>query len=199
MAQYSELIAKHEECLAPLFYAELSRAAVAKENCVNLAEFYAKLRVRWLEADAKLVALHAKMRSTAEEWPSEFPAGTTKPDEAKTLERVARDSPMLSKFARESGVFWNMNRFVEDPEAEHQSFKKRVVWTEEEKEDFVEAYMQHPKKFRVIAKDLPGKGVKDVIEFYYLNRHSLGLKEKEPASRRRAKTRVISEGAIKKE
>jgi hypothetical protein len=198
--QFSENLSVHEEFLQPLFYAAFCKAAIVQEDRTERAKAYQRQRLKWLENEAKMSECLARVRPTEEEeWPTEFPNGTTKPEGAKTLALTAPDRPMLSKFERKEGLFWDMNRFVENPEEEHQRFKRRVGWTEKEKERFVEAYIQHPKKFRVIVRDLPGKSVGDAIEFYYLNRFSLGLKEKEPLSRRRGKAKVISEGTIKKE
>jgi hypothetical protein len=195
--QYSDALTKHGACLAPLFYAEFCRVSLIFESQAHLAKLYHIFHQKWLENNGILTDFHSHVRVGHIEWPPEFPVGATKPDPLKTLEMVAPDRPMVSKFARREGLFWDMNRAVEDPVSEHKHFKKRVIWTEDEKDVFIEAYMQHPKKFRMIARDLPGKEVKDVIEFYYLNRYALGLKEKEPASRRKGSSRVISEGIIK--
>jgi hypothetical protein len=199
MPQYLEGVVEHERCLSPLFFAEFSRAVVLREQRDALVNGYLEHRTRWLENHARIAELNSTIRTATEEWPLEFPKGTTKPDAAKAVEWVAPDQPMLSNFGKENSRFWDINRFVEDPENEHNIFKKRVVWTEAEKERFVDAYCEHPKQFRLIANELPGKQVKDVIEFYYLNRHRLKLKENEPASRRKGKVRVISEGMVRKE
>ena len=72
-----------------------------------------------------------------------------------------------------------MNRFVEDPKREHDEFRARLHWSNDERQTFVEVYRKNPKDFRKIADALPEKTHKDVIEFYYLNRYALCLKENE--------------------
>ena len=109
---------------------------------------------------------------------------------------TAPDQPQLmTRIRREAMCYYNTNGFVEDPEAEHRKFKNRISWSDEEKQIFVEKYVQHPKKFGIIAAALPLKSVKDVIEFYYINRYDLCLKEKEGAFRKRGgRRKVTSEG-----
>jgi hypothetical protein len=114
------------------------------------------------------------------------------------LDLVADDQPMLPRLIRRGMKYFDTNGFAARPEEEHILFKKRVVWTQKERDKFVERYTQHPKRFRMIARELPDKTVKDVIEFYYLNRFALSLKDKETSAKRWGKAKVISEGAIKK-
>jgi hypothetical protein len=102
------------------------------------------------------------------------PRGTTKPKADRLIDLVA------------------------DAADAHTRFKRRVTWTQKERDRFIERYTIHPKRFRLIAKELPDKSVKDVIEFYYLNKFVLCLKEKEMSSKRCEKAKVTSEGAINK-
>jgi hypothetical protein len=165
---------------------------------IGLAHDYSRLREIWLEKDQKLSRAMSRISCCQVEWPPEFPKGTTKPDVDRIMDLVAGDQPMLTGPRRRAAVYCDTNGFVADPVDAQARFKRRVVWTQKERGRFVERYTLHPKMFRLIAKELPDKSVKDVIEFYYLNRFALSLKEKETSAKRRGKAKVMSEGAIKK-
>jgi hypothetical protein len=103
----------------------------------------------------------------------------------------------LSKRERRANVYYDMNGLIDDPQFAHERFRARICWTEEERAIFIEKYKQHQKDFRKIKAALQDKTYKDVIEFYYLNRYPLNLRDTE-GSKRRPKKKVISEGVAKR-
>jgi hypothetical protein len=121
-------------------------------------------------------------------------------DDAARLRWTAPDQQMyLSQRERTIHCYYDMNGFVEDPPFKHAEFKGRISWTDEERDIFLEKYGQHPKDFRKIQAALPEKSHKDVIEFYYLKRYELNLKELGAAAKKRGgKKKVISEGVAKR-
>jgi hypothetical protein len=121
-------------------------------------------------------------------------------DDAARLRWTAPDQQMyLSDKDRQIHCYFDMNGFIPDPVAVHLAFKTRGSWTDEERTIFLEKYGQHPKDFRKIRTALPEKTLKDVIEFYYLKRYELNLKELGAAAKKRGgPKKVISEGVAKR-
>jgi hypothetical protein len=121
-----------------------------------------------------------------------------KVDNALRLRWTAPDQRMfLSKKERRENAYYDMNNFVPDPQAAHDEFRARVIWSEEERAIFLDKFKQHGKDFRKIKAALPEKTHKEVIEFYYLNRFPLNLRDNE-GTRGRGKKKVVSEGVVKK-
>ena len=120
--------------------------------------------------------------------------------ESTLLHCCANDEPMyLDEMEKHEYVFYDMNRFVEDPVAEHLAYKRRLIWTDAEIKIFLERYAQHPREFKRIAASLPSKCVKDVIEFYDIHRIDLNLKDIEVASRKKGqRKKMVSEGSVRK-
>jgi hypothetical protein len=169
------------------------------EHRAELAKCYCRRREHWIQNNELLMRALMHIRPTFELWPPEFPRESIQRNPEKVMELTAPDQQMLSKFAQKMELVWDSNLFVEDPLREHKEFKGRVLWTDADKDIFVREYVRRPKKFAMIAKNLPGKSVGEVIEFYYQNRYTLSLKERELAFRPGGKPRVISEGLIKKD
>lgn len=197
---YKETIDDYEKYLAPLFYYHFQLKQIINDKQISYTSQYMQKKNNWEEQFPYFDEYAARVDYVSDNWPAEFPKGKTKPVDAACLKWVAPDQPLLSSnMKKEALCYYNMNGFVEDPQAEHDEFRNRVTWSEEEKKKFVSKYTQHPKKFRLIAESLPLKSVKDVVEFYYVNRFALSLKEKEGARRKRGgKAKVVSEGAAKK-
>jgi hypothetical protein len=142
-----------------------------------------------------LTDLQLRFQTAQDDWPPEFPREVTRPDLERIRLLAADDQPILLKHQRMQAVICDTYRLVSDARAEHETLKRRVAWTEEEKETFREIYARHPKKFKRIADQLPNQQVKHVIEFSYLNWLTLELNNREP--RRRRGPRVVSEGTVR--
>jgi hypothetical protein len=200
LPQFRQMVAAQSRNIVPLFESEcLSRSVLSEHEMALTSEYHQRAKF-WEYARSVIGEYSAKTLEKRDSWPAGFPAERPNIDPAARLRWVAPDSPMfLSKQDRFSGCFFNMNGFVNDPMAEHNEYKDRLVWTEEETQIFVEKYKQNPKDFRRIKSALPDKCHKDVIEFYYLNRYEMGLRENEGAAKKRGgKKKVISEGNVKK-
>lgn len=197
---YKETIQEYGEILAPLLCYHFQLKEIAVEKQVSYTFHYLEKRKNWEEKFSFFDEYAARVDYVSENWPPEFPKGKTKKDDNEALKWVAPDQSMfITNMKKESQCYYNMNGFVEDPIAEHDMYRHRISWNEDEKKTFIEKYTQHPKKFRLIAEALPLKSVKDVIEFYNINRFTLGLKEKEGARRKRGgKAKVVSEGASRR-
>ena len=71
--------------------------------------------------------------------------------------------------------FINTNGLVENSEELERELKFANPWTEREKAIFVECYLSYPKNFRKIKTFLEYKSTEDVVQFYYLNKRTLGV------------------------
>ena len=197
LPEYKKKTQEYYNMLAPLFFVQMYNAEIVQEKKASLARRYLEIKKKWDKGAKAIDEYSERMDNCHERWPPEFPPSKTKTDNEEDVRKyTAPDQPQLmTRIRRESMCYYNTNGFVEDPEAEHRKFKNRISWSDEEKQIFVEKYVQHPKKFGIIAAALPLKSVKDVIEFYYINRYDLCLKEKEGAFRKRGgRRKVTSEG-----
>ncbi|OHS96428.1 Myb-like DNA-binding domain containing protein [Tritrichomonas foetus] len=198
---YHKTIGEAQEYIAPIFAAHFESRELIKQKQESLTKFYVESNIANKVLRDKVDEYNARVDSVSENWPEEFPKNqkTKTEDENELLRWVAPDQPMLmTKIRLMTNCYYNTNGFVPDPVAAHDSFRNRISWSEDERKKFVSKYIQHPKKFKLIADALPLKTVKDVIEFYYVNRYTLSLKEKEGARRKRGgKKKVISEGSTK--
>lgn len=198
---YHRMIQTQEKNVVPLFSSQYSKRANLLETRQELARIYVDKYKYWKDVLCKEIDdYNSRTDEKSEVWPPEFASELPKVDDAIRVKWCAQDQPMLlSERDKEAECYWNTNGFVEDPVAEHNKYRARLCWTEEERITFVEKYRQHPKDFRKIAAALPEKTHKDVIEFYYVNRYELSLRENEGAAKKRgAKKKVMSEGSTKK-
>lgn len=197
---YRRTISSQRRNLVPLFHSQLTERVFVDEHARELALRYKEKRERWLEKVDMVTEYSAKTDMKSDVWPPEFTMDTPKIEDSARLKWVARDQPMyLSPRDRRSECYYDMNRFVEDPRREHDEYRARLHWSNDERQIFIEIYRKNPKNFRKIADALPEKTHKDVIEFYYLNRYALCLKENEGMARKRGgRKKVISEGSTKK-
>ena len=197
---YRRTISNQKKNLVPLFHSQLTERVFVDEHARELALVYKQKHDNWVRERDMLTEYSVKTDMKSDVWPPEFTMDTQQIDDAARLKWVARDQPMyLSSKDRRSECYYDMNRFVEDPKREHDEFRARLHWSNDERQTFVEVYRKNPKDFRKIADALPEKTTKDVIEFYYLNRYTLCLKENEGLARKRGgRKKVISEGSTKK-
>jgi hypothetical protein len=152
----------------------------------------------WEAYCGRLSEVKREERAVVGTWPKEFTKPRIRSLEA-IRERAGGDQPMfLDPGEREEYRFFNMNGLVEDPVGEHRAYRRRLVWTDAEVVTFVERYGQHPRDFKRIASGLAGKSVKDVIEFYNIERGRLNLKELDLIARKKGQKRVIGEGSLVK-
>jgi hypothetical protein len=159
---------------------------------------YLERRAHWEAFSVALERYHRESRELLDQWPKEMV--DVKPFTSKDGKEVlAPDQPMyLDEVEAHTYVFFTMNGFVPDPVAAHREYRQRLCWTASEKQVFIDKYRLHPREFKKIAAGLPHKSVKDVIEYYYINRINLNLKEIEQQSKKRGRKRVITEGAVRK-
>ncbi|KAK8892362.1 hypothetical protein M9Y10_029588 [Tritrichomonas musculus] len=197
---YKTTIQDIKEMVAPVFAAHFKSRELIKQKQEYLTKCYLEIHEESKHLRDKVDDYNIRVDSVSENWPSDFPKGKTKTENEEELAKwTAPDQPMLMTQTRLiTNCYYNTNGYVPNPVEAHEEYKNRISWSDDEKKKFVSKYMQHPKKFRLIADSLPLKSVKDVIEFYYVNRYTLSLKEKETARRKRGgKKKVISEGSAK--
>ena len=199
LPQFKKTINDHKELLTPLYAAKFAEKDILLEKEDELAAKYNELSEPWEERQKIIDEYNDRTSEKTENWPSEFKFDRPVLDDAARLKWAAQDTPMiLSKRQQIDRCYYDTNSFVADPVQEFKDYKQRLSWTEEEKKIFVEKYTLHPKDFALIADSLPDKTIKEVIEFYYLNRYHMNLKENEGAARRRGgKKKVVTEGSKK--
>jgi hypothetical protein len=199
LPRFKHTIATQQANVLPLFESEFAHRILANEYGEQLAQQYCTRQTKWMHMVDIVTEYSSKTQETLIVWPPEFPAmDAPKVDNALRLRWTAPDQRMfLSTKERRANVYYDMNGLIADPRVEHDEFRARVCWTEEERTIFIEKYKQHQKDFRKIKAALPDKTYKDVIEFYYLNRYPLNLRDSE-GTKRRAKKKVISEGVAKR-
>ena len=174
-----------------------------EENKYNqkLANEYVKIRSDYDVYTESLSEYHKEYKRAVDEWPPEFQYSILKPTELSEVQPYCAPDVNQYKLEEEQECFmyYDENMLVEDPVKEHEMFKRRLTWTDDEKKIFYEKYGQHPREFKKIANALPGKSTKDVIEFYFLNRIPMNLHELDVRARTKGHhKKVISEGSSKK-
>ena len=199
LPQFKKTIEDHTQLLTPIYAAKYAEKDVLLEHEDELAEEYLGLDGPWQQKQKVIDEYNDRTSEKSENWPSEFKFERPNLDDAARLKWAAQDTPMiLSRQQQIDRCYFDTNSLVNDPVQEYKDYKQRLSWTEEEKKIFVEKYTMHPKDFSFIADALPDKTIKEVIEFYYLNRYHMNLKENEGAARRRGgKKKVVTEGSKK--
>ena len=193
------VVHSQEDLIEPMYLVVRNWKSVVAEKAYSLAIEYVERRAKWVNLCAALNEESKQARRLLDQWPPEFTQCQQKTNDALIKSLVGPDEPMyLDPLEGQSYGFFDMNKFVEDPVAEHNAYRKRLVWTEAEVKTFLERYAQHPREFKRISTGLPMKTVKDVIEFYNIHRIDLNLKDIEVASRKRGRKKMISEGVVRK-
>ena len=98
--------------------------------------------------------------------------------------------PMLLPADERKRRFINNNGLILDPLKEYEERKWVNMWTDDEKQNFREKFLQHPKNFGQIATCLERKTVSESVQFYYLSKKSENYKQllrksRVPSRRRR--------------
>ena len=192
----------HDEMLPLMFTSVFYHHEIEREKEEALAAQYEEIHKTWEKQNDAIDTMNTKEHNFSFRWPEEMASKQTKDPKDENLRMVvAPDIHMLlDPSEKEVQRVWSDTNLVEDPEGEHQKFKSRLRWTDEEKQIFVDKYCAHTKCFSKIASYLPDKTVKDTIEFYYLNKELLDLDGLQAASKRRgSKKRVVTEGAVNKD
>jgi hypothetical protein len=160
----------------------------------QLANVYREKREVWERYSEDLGEYHKNLGKAIDQWPPEFKLSVSKSSNSNDI--TAYCAPDVLQYKTEEDkqcyLYYDENNLVEDPVLEHELFKRRVGWTEDEKRIFLEKYAQHPKQFKKIANALPGKCTKDVIEYYFINRVKLNLHEVRRLSKGKGRHRKIT-------
>ncbi|KAH0787762.1 Myb-like DNA-binding domain containing protein [Histomonas meleagridis] len=185
----SETIKRHDPLLDPMLTTITHRRNLVRIKATNLAFEYVD-RSRMNEKLCAILNTYSnEARQSVPVWPKEFERRVKKIPNPKG---VAPDQFMyLDDMEKESYLLYDTNRFVSDPLQAHIQYKKRIAWAESEKQIFLEKYAQHPKDFKKIASCIHTKSVKDVVEYYGVNRIRLNLKQLETTGKRRGRKRTL--------
>ena len=189
------------ESVDAMFRTVCAERTFADEKARDLTRRYMERRAQWNNFDLAISIYHRQARELLESWPPEMIPTKQQKDKDKRLvpQSWAKDEPMyLDDVEFYTYAFYNMNGFVEDPVKAHNDYRKRLVWTDTEKQIFLDKYRLHPREFRKIAAGLPNKSVKDCIEFYYVHRIDMKLKELEQMTKKRGRKKMLAEGAVRK-
>lgn len=200
VGDYPFYFSDNSQFLAPMLEHIADRKEREYEYNQKLCKEYIERRANWQKLSDNLNNYHKVLHASIDQWPPEFAVNRPKDNDLeKILSVVAPDQIMYNDpEERESYLYFDENMLVEDPVLAHNQFKQRIVWTDQEKQIFMEKYALHPREFKKIANSLPGKTIKDVIEYYHNYRIKLDLKKLEVAARSKgSKRRVITEGSRK--
>jgi hypothetical protein len=196
LPMFRQIIATQQANVFPLFECKYTERVLLREHEMELARQYQRRQGEWLHVVDIVGEYSAKTEEKFIVWPPEFPTESPRIDDALRLRWCAPDQRLYTVRERRSHCFHDMNGFVADPRQAHAEYRERLCWTEEERTVFVEKWRAHAKDFRKIKNALPEKSHKDVIEFYYLNRFELNLRDMDGAAKKRGgKRKVISEGS----
>ena len=173
-----------------------------EENKFNqqLATEYAYIHSKHEDLSNAVTEYYKLYQRSVDEWPPEFQFSTPRPTELSQVQPYCAPDVIQYKLQEEQEcyLYYDENMLVEDPVKEHEQYKRRLTWTDDEKKIFYEKYALHPREFKKIANALPGKSTKDVIEFYFLNRKPMNLHELDLRARTKGHhKKVISEGGAK--
>lgn len=172
-----------------------------KENEYHraLTDVYLEKREKWEPYSESLSKYHKTLRKAVDQWPPEFKLSILKSTNSSDITPYCAQDVLQYKTEedKQGYLYYDENNLVEDPVFEHEYFKRRIGWTEEEKKIFLEKYAQHPKEFKKIANAIPGKCTKDVIEYYFINRIKLNLHEVKRLSRSKGHKKITTEGGNK--
>lgn len=180
-----------------MFTVIFKRMQLQQEKLYLLTLKYVELRDVWTQLCNYVDCLNIRTHKKLGEWGIEQILAPTAYDEGGQ----APDVPMHIDHDFQSIMLYDTNRFVKDPELEHNQFKKRIVWLPFEVKLFYDKFFMYPKKFGKISKCFPDKTTKDVIEFYYSHRYTTEMKQVITRLKHRGKmsnNKVASEGQVKK-
>lgn len=203
LPQYKKNIETQSDFLPVIFNSIFWRKSIVREQKMLYAEHYKRLMEIWKQqvnpaVDSINLKYHIDMRNV---WGDEQQQEPTVPFEGP--EATANVAPDVEQRLRIELPAYNNyvdnNMFVEDPVRAHEDFKRRIRWTDEEKERFLQLFWMHPHKFSKIAESFPNKTGKDMIEMYYCIKTSDDMSRAKAAmiQRRGAKAKkVITEGKV---
>jgi hypothetical protein len=196
----AENIEWHCELLDPMIRIVYGWRSLASEKSHLLAREYVDKRVLWDNISRALERYHRENREAIDHWPPEIASKSPKTKDISILSQYAGGDVAMylddSEFYNYG--FYSMNGLVTDPVLSHLQYRKRLSWTAAERQTFLDKYRLHRREFKKIAAGLPHKSVKDVIEYYYVHRIDLNLKEVEQQSKKRGRKKVFTEGAVRK-
>lgn len=99
-------------------------------------------------------------------------------------------------------LYNDKNSFVKDPVKAHEDFKKRIYWSDKDKDLFYDLFMTMPHQFKKISTYFPQRTTKDMIEFYYRTKSTFDFEGARAARRNKkqqvGKKKVYSEGSVRK-
>lgn len=180
-----------------MFTIIFKRMQLQQEKLHLLTMKYIELRDIWKQLCNYVDCLNIRTHKKLGEWGIEQILSPTAYDEGGQ----APDVIMHLDHSFQSIMIYDMNRFVKNPEFEHNQFKKRIVWLPFEEKTFYEKFYLYPKKFSKISSFLPDKTTKDAIEFYYTHKYTAEMKQVITRLKHRGKVinnKVASEGKVKK-
>lgn len=180
-----------------MFTIIFKRMQLQQEKLIYLTSKYIEIREVWEQLCNYVDCLNIRSHKKLGEWGTEQVLTLTAYEDGGR----APDIEMHIDHDFQSITLYDMNRFVKDPKLEHENFKRRIVWLPHEEKIFYEKFYTYPKEFGKIAKFLPDKTTKDMIEFYYTHKYTTEMKQVITRLKHRGKmtnNKVASEGKVKK-
>lgn len=68
------------------------------------------------------------------------------------------------------------DKLILDP-LEELNEQRKIDWTEEEKQIFTKKFLEHPKKFGLIAENIPNKTAAQCVQYYYMSKRKINYKK----------------------
>jgi hypothetical protein len=199
---YQENMQRHVEALSFVFTSIFWRAAVVHDQKMSFASQYVQIYRMWKTefcpaVDTLNLKYHRDMRV---DWGEEQAQQPTVPFEGPDA-KAGVVCDIEQRLRTEIPRYWDYydtNRFVQDPIYAHIQYKRRLAWTEEERELFLRLFWAHPHEFARIAESFPDKTTKDIVEFYYLTKTSHQMVAAKGMKKKRvgAKAKRLTEGKV---
>lgn len=200
---YEKVLKKQKEDLPLKFVSVFWMRYLTHENAYNLQMEYLAIQDLWIHNFIPAIdSLNLRSHVYNKFWGEEQSPQPTVPFEGPNATvGVAPDIEMILSYEQYPVNFYDNNRFVEDPAREHLEYKNRVVWSEQDKEKFLDLFWTFPHQFQHISTHFPDKTCKDMIEYYYLTKTSKEMEARKALKVQRmgSKTKkVITEGKVER-
>ncbi|KAH9362604.1 hypothetical protein HPB48_015482 [Haemaphysalis longicornis] len=116
---------------------------------------------------------------------------------AEHRERSRAIIPPLRTGREHSPCHETFQTLVEDPLAELKERQSTNAWDDQEKNIFREKFIEHPKKFHIIASYLDKKSAADCVEYYYLSKKRENYKQFTRKRGTRKGSRAVGTGSLR--
>ncbi|KAH9362328.1 hypothetical protein HPB48_017980 [Haemaphysalis longicornis] len=158
-------------------YHQPSDTAIHRENKKNYLEFRETLTPNFNAKARERQGRAEHLSSACNEWQEQLRLSLQEQLREERRKRSSAIIPPLLTDDERSSCDVDLQSLVEDPLAELKKSYLTNVWDDQEKTIFREKFIEHPKKFGIIASYLDRKSVADCVQYYYLSKKSENYKQ----------------------